>query len=726
MYYRIKITLDEQIAKNHYNGEDYPNDRIHDEFCRISKDVRVSEQTLTYIELRVHFEEEMTEEYLYQAVCGMCLSLYDDINTSLYKVEVSVDEELTAKEKEEAQSKEEQDDGVDSVYGSFASFIDKRTGKGVEKDATETQTQTESEVETEVETETEDKKGPYDSVTSLFKDTSFAKGKEQKTESVDQVLEEIMHLTGAEEFKALCQETIKVTPSLVKNNTLNTLFYQCYLLAINNGCGLSICLKLFARLLKALNVGEVNTDVAEKVVDFKKDATEGIQVVENFFNYDVGSGLKIVCFDISAYLSLLKGAEFKEILKIVGKNKENAIVFFRIPFVDREIVENVRQALNDTLFVKVVQVPPFTENELCEYAVKKCKKFGFNLTESAFGFFKQRLNEEKSDGRFYGFKTCEKLVMELVYKKQLKNCDVENPSFDIDENDAQLLCYHYVADELSGYEMLDKLVGTESVKNRINEIVSQIEYSRSQGGVNAPCINMRFVGNPGTGKTTVARIVGKILKERGVLSVGNFYEYAGRDFCGRYIGETAPKTSSICRDAYGSVLFIDEAYSLYRGDDNSKDYGVEALDTLIAEMENHRQDFVVIMAGYTDDMEKLMKGNAGLAGRMPYLLEFPNFTREQLHEIFVSMLNGKFEYEEDIITASKEYFNSLPDSILNSKQFSNARFVRNLFERTWAKSATRCQLEKCDKVVLTKDDFVRSTLDKEFKTIFDKKSRLGF
>lgn len=158
-----------------------------------------------------------------------------------------------------------------------------------------------------------------------------------------------------------------------------------------------------------------------------------------------------------------------------------------------------------------------------------------------------------------------------------------------------------------------------------------------------PCIHMRFVGNPGTGKTTVARIIGTILKEKGILRNVNFFEHSGRELCGRYVGETAPKTSAMCRDAYGSVLFIDEAYSLYRDDGFSNaDYGREAIDTLIAEMENHRSDLMVIMAGYPDDMDKLMNGNADLKSRMPYLIEFPNYARGQLAEIFLSMAGKSF------------------------------------------------------------------------------------
>ena len=132
------------------------------------------------------------------------------------------------------------------------------------------------------------------------------------------------------------------------------------------------------------------------------------------------------------------------------------------------------------------------------------------------------------------------------------------------------------------------------------------------------------------------------------------------------------------------------------------------------------------MAGYTDDMDKLMQGNAGLASRMPYVIEFPNFTREQLYDIFVSMVKGRFKYDDDLLPVVKEYFNNIPDEVINSKEFSNARFVRNLFERTWAKASMRCQLGKIGTISLTKDDFERSTSDKEFTFMMKKKNKIGF
>ena len=552
----------------------------------------------------------------------------------------------------------------------------------------------------------------------------------EETSKTAKCLEAIDALVGADEFKELAREIVDIAPQIVANQTFDVLACQSYIFSVNDGYGLSTYLSSFAALLSSLNIknlASVEDVIEETLLPPNGESDSSFQpVLEHFKFPSRRKNVRILCIDISEWMSKTNERSFKKFLTEVARHMDEYVVVFRVPFVDKEVLNQLRISLNDLMFVRTVSFPPFDQDELQACAAAELKNYGFTMADDAWEGFHRRIAEEKRDGKFYGINTIKKVIKELLYKKQLSNARNSKTDTHITFEDVTEICVRLRESALSGYEMLDRMIGGDVFRARIDEIISQIEFARSRGDVKMPCIHMRFVGNPGTGKTTVARIVGKILKEKGILRVGNFFERVGRDFCGRYIGETAPKTAGICRDAYGSVLFIDEAYSLYRGDGNDRDYGREALDTLIAEMENHRSDLVVIMAGYTDEMNTLMEGNAGLASRMPYVIEFPNFTREQLYDIFVSMMNGNFEFDEEMLPAVKDYFMSIPDHVINSKEFSNARFVRNLFERTWAKASMRCQLEKISKIVLTKDDFDRSISDKEFCFLVEKKSKIGF
>ena len=564
----------------------------------------------------------------------------------------------------------------------------------------------------------------------FFKKTGSAEAEPPSEERIEACMKKIEGLTGGAEFKSLARELRGVAPYIKENNTFDTFLSQTYLFSINSGNGVSTYLQSLAELIVSLGICPAfkSPTVLEYRIPAANGRTNSFEdVLDTTFDMGDTKNVRLLSIDLSEWIDSTNHPDFKSFLTELPRQIGKYIIVFRVPFVDKDILGRIQSALNDVVFVKGISFPPLTKAEIQSFAKSEIEGYGFRISNAAWEGFHERITEERSDGRFYGINTVKKVVRELIYEKQLSSARRGKNDLLISKKDTMELCKDAEGIGLSGYEMLDRLVSADALKAKINEIVSQILLARSSESVDTPCIHMRFVGNPGTGKTTVARIIGKILKEKGVLRVGGFFEYGGRDFCGRYVGETAPKTVSMCRDAYGSVLFIDEAYSLYRGGSFSVDYGREALDVLIAEMENHRSDLVVIMAGYPDEMKTLMEGNAGLASRMPYVIEFPNFDRNQLYEIYASMVKRQFKSEDALFTAAREFFDGIPDHILNSKDFSNARFVRNLFERTWAKASMRCQLDGSTGITIKRVDFEAAIADKEFNFNQKKKTvKIGF
>jgi AAA+ superfamily predicted ATPase len=548
----------------------------------------------------------------------------------------------------------------------------------------------------------------------------------EKTSKV-QAIDKINSLIGAEEFKRLSNQLVALAPVIEHNKTHEIFAFQNYLFSVNDGYGLSTYLELFVELIEELKLFKFTNKkrVEEIKISFSKDNSVQYYEILNKLSM-MGRGSQLVCIDLSNVISNLNDKTFKSFLLDLEDLGNNHIFVFRVPFIEKNILSDIKTVLADVLFVREVTFVPMDNDELIKCANSALNKYNYEIEQDVWQVFNTRISEEKSDGRFYGINTVNKIVKEMIYLKHISDMNSNNIDKLIKKEDILELALNHDSHDVSGIEMLNNLVGIDEIKGRVLEIVAQINLALSNS-IEKPCLHMRFVGNPGTGKTTIARIMGKILKENGVLRNGHFFEKAGRDLCGSYVGHTAPKTAEICRDAYGSVLFIDEAYSLYKGKEMEFDYGREALDTLISEMENHRTDLVVIMAGYPDEMEILLKGNSGLASRIPYLIHFPNYSRETLFTIFMNLIKRDFRYTSEFEEVVRDYFNNLSESFLVSKEFSNARFARNLFERTWGKAAMRKQLDRSDEFMLKAEDFAKATSDNEFKNMLSKKQKqLGF
>jgi probable Rubsico expression protein CbbX len=235
----------------------------------------------------------------------------------------------------------------------------------------------------------------------------------------------------------------------------------------------------------------------------------------------------------------------------------------------------------------------------------------------------------------------------------------------------------------------DELVGLAPVKGRIREIAALllVDRVRAKFGLNAqaPTLHMSFTGNPGTGKTTVATRMAEILHRLGYVRRGHLVAVTRDDLVGQYIGHTAPKTKEVLKKAMGGVLFIDEAYYLYR-QENERDYGQEAIEILLQVMENNRDDLVVILAGYADKMDRFFRSNPGFRSRVAHHIDFPDYSDADLFAIGERMLAGlNYKLSDEARRALAEYIPVRRARPL----FANARSMRNALDRARLRQANR-------------------------------------
>ncbi|MDR6224283.1 AAA family ATPase [Desmospora profundinema] len=258
---------------------------------------------------------------------------------------------------------------------------------------------------------------------------------------------------------------------------------------------------------------------------------------------------------------------------------------------------------------------------------------------------------------------------------------------------------------------LDRLVGLKTIKSFIQEVYAWLTVGRRRvaAGLTSEnqVLHMIFEGNPGTGKTTVARIMGRLFHEMGVLSQGHLVEVERADLVGEYIGHTAQKTREHVKRAIGGILFIDEAYALSRG--GEKDFGKEAIDTLVKSMEDHKNEFVLILAGYPREMDRFIRSNPGLPSRFPIRLCFPDFSLEELMKIADGMVKEReYRFSGPAREKLRKHLSQMCQ--FPGDAFGNARHVRNVVEQAIRLQAVRLlknrYVSRDDLMTLQSDDLV--------------------
>ncbi|WP_017727470.1 AAA family ATPase [Halalkalibacterium ligniniphilum] len=332
-----------------------------------------------------------------------------------------------------------------------------------------------------------------------------------------------------------------------------------------------------------------------------------------------------------------------------------------------------------------IHLPDYSVQELIEIGEQFALNNDFVITPSGRQALQKQIEQAQVDETFGNARSVQNIVLHAIFQKgvrvNLENIKMEDFSVldksDFEQDDSS-------AKERKALKDLNDLVGLQSIKQEIRQLTSFVhiqQLRRERGLVTVPIqLHSIFIGQPGTGKTTVAQLFAATLKEIGLLKRGHVVVVSRADLVAGYIGQTAIKTKEKVRDALGGVLFIDEAYALYKGE---QDFGKEALDTLVDEMTKHKENLIVIMAGYPNEMNQLLESNPGLRSRFKNTLIFPDFSKAELIEIMQKhALNYGYQFNQEAIMKIDKHLS-------NNGHTGNARFAVDLVERAIKKQALR-------------------------------------